>query len=324
MSTLSQVFPCPPTFTEHNLPDLSGKVFIVTGSAVGVGYELAKILYEKNGTVYIATRSEEKISRAIASIRQEHPNSRGRLVPLIVDLADLTTIRPAARTFLEQESRLDVLVHNAGVMRPPAGSKSKQGHDLEMATNCLGPFLLNHHLQHILLQTAHQAAHPGSVRIVWVSSLLGVGTIKGGMSFDPETGSPKIPSDPMSNYMQSKVGNVFLAHECAKRLGGEGILSMSVHPGLMKTELQRHMNPMVGKIMHLILKPAKYGAYSELYAGFSPDVTLEHNGGLIIPWGRHGTIPEDIARGLKSTGEGGMGLSQRFWDWCVRETRRYQ
>lgn len=242
-----------------------------------------------------------------------------------------------------------------------------QGHDLEMATNCLGPFLLNHHLQHILLQTAHQAAHPGSVRIVWVSSLLGVGTIKGGMSFDPETGSPKIPSDPMSNYMQSKVGNVFLAHECAKRLGGEGILSMVGAYSLLvgqclhihystNVALERPSRPdedraaatyesdggqnngmrkkkgnfflkkihFLIKRQHLILKPAKYGAYSELYAGFSPDVTLEHNGGLIIPWGRHGTIPEDIARGLKSTGEGGMGLSQRFWDWCVRETRRYQ
>jgi len=76
--------------------------------------------------VYIATRNKEKISRAIASIQQEHPDSRGRLEPLIVDLADLTTIGPAARKFLAQESRLDVLVHNAGVMRPPAGSKSKQ------------------------------------------------------------------------------------------------------------------------------------------------------------------------------------------------------
>ncbi|KAL2217053.1 hypothetical protein M432DRAFT_620183 [Thermoascus aurantiacus ATCC 26904] len=92
----------------------------------------------------------------------------------------------------------------------------------------------------------------------------------------------------------------------------------------MKTELQRHAHPMMGKMMQLIFKPAKYGAYSELYAGFSPDVKLEHNGGFIIPWGRHGTIPEHIAVGLKSTDEGGTGLSQQFWDWCVRETKSYQ
>jgi len=95
-----------------------------------------------------------------------------------------------------------------------------------MATNCLSPFLLNHHLQDILQRTAHQVASPGSVRIVWATSLLAVGTIKGGITFDPATGSPKILSDPMNNYMQSKVGDVFLAHEWAKRLGGEGILSM--------------------------------------------------------------------------------------------------
>lgn len=98
----------------------------MTGSAVGVGYELAKMLFAKNGTVYIATRSKEKIDSAIASLKKDYPGSRGRVESLILDLSDLPTIKPAAMRFLEKENRLDVLVHNAAVMRPPKGSTSVQ------------------------------------------------------------------------------------------------------------------------------------------------------------------------------------------------------
>jgi len=70
----------------------------------------------------------------------------------------------------------------------------------------------------------------------------------------------------------------------------------------------------------VVCKPAKYGAYSELYAGFSPDVQFKHNGGFIIPWGRHGKLPDHISIGFKAKEEGGTGLSKQFWEWCVKET----
>lgn len=98
----------------------------MTGAAVGVGYQLAKILYERHATVYIATRAIAKIDAAIASLHKEVPDSKGRIEPLVLDLSDLTTIGPAARGFLKKETRLDVLVNNAAVMTPPSGSKSKQ------------------------------------------------------------------------------------------------------------------------------------------------------------------------------------------------------
>ena len=104
----------------------SPQVCIVTGAAVGVGYQLAKMLYSQHATVYIATRSAAKIDAAISSLRASAPSSRGVLRAMVLDLSDLATIGPAARAFLDQESRLDVLVHNAGIMTPPAGSKSKQ------------------------------------------------------------------------------------------------------------------------------------------------------------------------------------------------------
>jgi len=128
ISALSSVFPPTPHFTDKDLPSLASKVYIVTGAASGVGYELAKILYAAGGTVYIAARSESRCQGAIIKIRDEVDGTKkgvGRLESMVVDLADLETVKPAVERFLERESRLDVLVHNAAVMTPPAGSKDK-------------------------------------------------------------------------------------------------------------------------------------------------------------------------------------------------------
>jgi retinol dehydrogenase 12 len=203
----------------------SSQVFVVTGAATGVGLELAKILYAKNSTVYIATRSSAKISAAITAIQTLHPSSKGRLEPLLLDLSDLSTIKPAADAFLSKEARLDGLIHNAGVMVPPEGSTGAQGHELQLATNVLGPFLLTQCLEERLISTA-SSAPKGSVRVVWVTSMIAVGTPKGGMVWDEVKGSPKLHKAQNENYMQSKVGDFFLAHEYAERVGQKGIISV--------------------------------------------------------------------------------------------------
>lgn len=113
---LSQcIFLPKPLITEQNLVDQKGRVFIVTGGYAGVGYELSRILYGANATVYVAGRSESKGSAAIAKIKQGNTKSSGRLEFLSVDLADLKSIKPAVESFLSKEQRLDVLVQNAGV-----------------------------------------------------------------------------------------------------------------------------------------------------------------------------------------------------------------
>jgi len=80
---------------------------------------------------------------------------------------------------------------------------------------------------------------------------------------------------------------------------------------------------MVAWLQGIILKPAKFGAYSELFGGLSPDVTAEKNGTYIIPWGRFGEIPAPIAVGMKSKAEGGTGLMERFMAWCDAQTSPY-
>ncbi|KAL4906774.1 hypothetical protein BDW74DRAFT_149602 [Aspergillus multicolor] len=325
MPFLHHLFPPSPSLVEKGIPDLTGKVAVVTGATSGVGLETATVLYSKNATVYVAARSADKADKAIASIKssEECVGSSGRLKFLSLDLSDLTTIKASADKFLQSEGRLDILIHNAGVMRPPRGSKTKQGYDLEMGTNCLGPFTFNALLLPLLKRTAANAT-PGSVRVVWVSSIIEFSTAQNGIVFDEQTGAPKVLPDPMENYMESKVGGVFFAGEMSKRSGSDGIFSLSVHPGLMKTELQRHQPALFGIIMGLVFKPARYGAYTELFAALSPQITAKQNGSYILPWGRFGTIPGHIEKGMRSMSEGGTGLAERFWAWCEKETAAYR
>lgn len=130
-SKISAFFPPAPTFTDKSLPSLDGHVSIITGAASGVGYELAKILYLAGGTVYVAARSQTRCQGAIDKLILEtgckrEEKKKGKLGSLVIDLADLTTVRKGVETFLGKEDRLDVLMHNAAVMSPPAGSKDKQ------------------------------------------------------------------------------------------------------------------------------------------------------------------------------------------------------
>lgn len=183
------------------------------------------MLYAKGATVYIAARSEKRAMDALSKIKAEIPKSAGTLKSMVVDLADLGTIKLAVEEFLDQEKRLDVLVHNAGVMEPPAGSKTKQGHDLEMGTHCLGPFVMTNLLQDVMRHTVTlESARPYSVRIVFVTSLLQLGAPTGGIQFD-EQGTPKVMKA-FPNYMESKVGSAWLAYEYAKKLDKDGILSV--------------------------------------------------------------------------------------------------
>ena len=98
----------------------------MTGSTSGIGFELAKLLYQHNGTVYVAARSREKASVAMKVIATMLPRSKGKIHFLYLDLADLTGIKKSADEFIAQEARLDVLWNNAGVLNPPPGAKTVQ------------------------------------------------------------------------------------------------------------------------------------------------------------------------------------------------------
>ncbi|KAK7726028.1 short-chain alcohol dehydrogenase [Botryosphaeria dothidea] len=289
-----------PPFTEKELPDQRGKVHIVTGGYSGVGLELVKILYAANATVYVAGRSADKANKAIEAVKHAHPegSTGGRVEFLQLDLAHLASIKKSADEFAAREQRLDVLTNNAGVMFPPKGSKSEEGHELQMGTNCLGPFLFTQLLLPLLRKTA-ASSPPGSVRVTWAASVaIDLLSPAHGVDLDEANGgAPKVLSTPQQNYGQSKSGNVLLGTEFARRYRDDGIRSM--------------------------LYPSIKGAYTELYAGWSPDINMENSGCLVVPWGRIQTPRAGIEEGIKRKDEGGLGVAEKFWEWCEKEMKAY-
>ena len=247
----------------------------MTGSNTGIGKQLSQILYAKDAKVYVAARSEKKAMEAIESIKEAHPLSEGELVFLRIDLADLTTIKASADEFLAKESKLHVLFNNAGVMFPPKGSKTAQGYELQLGTNNLGGFLFTKLLTPVLIETTKTEA-PDTVRIVWVSSM-------GAELLSPKPGG--IPIDNLDyhndksqeyKYGVSKAGNYLHATEYARHHGKDGIVSVAIHPGILDSDLARYMSSISQWILRwLVLYPPIYGAYTELFAGLSPDVTIK-------------------------------------------------
>ena len=320
--TYSQFFPSPPTLTEANLPSQKAKAFIVTGGASGVGFELCSILYQAGGRVYLAGRSETNTQSAISKIKARFPSSSGELVFLSLSLEDLTTIRPAVDTFTAKESELNILFNNAGVSLPPRGSVSAQGHEHQMATNCLGHYLLTQLLLPTLLHTAEKAP-PATVRVIWTSFIaVDLSAPKGGLKLSDLT-TP--PPDQQANYTTSKTGNWFLAHALAAQVGSKGILSVTQNPGNLKTSLLRHAPWILGFVTAPLLYSAKMGAYTELWAGLSEDLGIEDGGKYVVPWGRvHPGPRPDLLAPMKPREDGGTGVAALFVEYCEKETAGFR
>lgn len=225
---------------------------------------------------------------------------------------------------MSQESRLDTLTNNAGVMVPPVGSTDSHGHEQQMGTNCLGPYLLSETLAPILEKTAATAPRD-SVRVTWAASLaVDFSSPKGGVQFEAD-GAPKIHGSKQKDYGQSKAGNYFLASEFAKHHAKSGIVSVSWNPGNLRSELQRHLPKIQAVIVdRLLLYDAKFGAYTELYSACSEAITSAQNGAYIAPWGRILHVRNDIEAGTKTGTEGGSGMAEKLWKWCERESAQYK
>jgi retinol dehydrogenase-12 len=267
---------------------------------------------------------------------------------LYIDLADLTTIKPAVTQFLSEESRLDVLVNNAAIMYPPDGSKSIQGYDLQTATNVYGPFLLSILLHPILAQTVPQA-DTAKVRIVWCAShapdLFGPVS---GVDFVPNTvlkgtdGGSKKDMEMIREgfggapvYAQSKAADIMLGVQCATQWGPQGIISVSLNPGNLRTELVRDRTGFEKWVAGWMNYPAEMGAWTELFAGtyllsllgfgakltivvgWSPEITPERNGSYVIPWGRFGRFNGNLERAIEEE------KAKRLWEVCEGIVEKY-
>ncbi|KAJ5818305.1 hypothetical protein N7474_003896 [Penicillium riverlandense] len=316
-SSLTQIWPPRPTFTEKDVPSQEGRVFIVTGGNQGVGYELIKMLYPTGAVIYMASRSKERAEQAIKEIVSTDPSGSARLRFLHLDLDDLNAVRSAAETFSQQESRLDIIWNNAGIGSVKVGSKTKQGIEAHMGVNVIGPFLFT---QLLLpkLQAAAVASPKNSVRIIWTSSYT-VESLSPNGGYNLEDIEKGGTNSAYTNYAMSKAANWMVADEAGKRYGKDGIISVAQNPGNLKTHIYDTQTKLMMFFINWLLHPPKLGGYTELYAGLSPEITEKQQGGLIIPWGRfQARNPrEDIYKALEE------GKGKELWDWIEAQIKAH-
>lgn len=214
-----------------NMPDLQGKVVIVTGGNSGLGFESVKAFVRKGAKVILACRSVEKGEQARLKILKEVPAAKIETAEL--DLTDLESVRQFAKAFQKNHSRLDVLLNNAGIMTTPY-FQTKDGFEGQIGTNHLGHFALTGLLLGLIRKT------PKS-RVVNVSS---VAHQAGKLNFDNLLFENGTGYSPMKAYGDSKLANLLFTYELQRFFEKNHINSISVaaHPGVSQTDLFRHLD----------------------------------------------------------------------------------
>jgi NAD(P)-dependent dehydrogenase (short-subunit alcohol dehydrogenase family) len=278
--------------------DLHGKVAIVTGASTGLGLETARALASVGAHVVLAGRDAARIGAAADTIRERVPDAQ--LEPGALDLTSLDSVREFAQWFAEDHDRLHLLINNAGVMYTPF-EHTAEGFEMQFGTNHVGHFLLTNLLVPLLL------ADPPS-RVVNLSSggHMGSDIVWDDINFE------RRDYDKFASYGQSKTANILFSVELDRRLGESGVHAYAVHPGMIATELGRHMtrddfqalmdraksSPSGGMPAY---KTVEQGAATSVWAATAPE--LDDQGGTYLadaevtdqhaPWARD---PESARR----------------------------
>ncbi|VDB85059.1 unnamed protein product [Peniophora sp. CBMAI 1063] len=301
-SLLDQWFPPRPLWSVADIPDLTGKVALVTGGNAGIGRELVKQLLTRKATVYLAARSENKATQAIDDLETE-TGHRARFIRL--DLADIFAVRAAAADFLAKESELHLLFANGGVMWPAHSELTADGLDLQFGTNVAGHYALIK----LLLPALRAASSPDNkARVVVTSSMAAyLATLRFG-SF--EAGETRDGMTTYDLYDQSKHGSVVLAKELARQYG-DVLTITSCNPGNLRTELQRNVpQPLRWLLQYGLLYPVPYGALTPLYAGVATE-TADANGKFFVPWARAGECRPEASD---------PEMGKKLWAWLESAT----
>ncbi|KAI0072976.1 NAD(P)-binding protein [Panus rudis PR-1116 ss-1] len=304
---MEQSWPPKSKFSPNHIPDLTGRVAIVTGGNTGIGKETIKALLEHNAKVYLGARSKSKAEAAIQDLK----DATGReAIWLELDLSSLASVRKAADEFLSKEKELHMLYLNAGVMWPPVDQLTADGYDLQFGTNVIGHFLFAKLLIPALL-AGKETSPDKHARIITTSSS---GAYMYTLNWDSFRDHPVRKKMGTQNlYFQSKFGNVVVANEFARRYGAQGIISNSVNPGNIKSDLQRYVSGFQKRLINFLLYPTPYGALTQLWAGTMPEA-LKYNGEFLIPWARVGRCREEAYD---------PELGKKLWDWLEEQVKDY-
>jgi len=275
----------------------SGKVMIITGASAGLGVETARVLLKAKVHVIAAIRDVEKGKAAFSEIVRTTPHAKLDFMKL--DLQSLPSVRQFAAEFKAKNLPLHCLILNAGVMAVPDRQVTEQKIELQFGVNHVA-----HHLLTVLLLDVLKQSAPS--RIVVVSS---AAHYRGPVLFD-DINSEKSYQKWIA-YAQSKTANVLFAKQLNVILQKEGkeaakVTVLSLHPGVIATELTRHMDPQdmaEFKNMRYRRKTIPQGAATTLVAALSPDFE-----------GRGGVYLSDCNEMAPAPHASDLALAQRLWD----------
>ncbi|KAF9234874.1 hypothetical protein BU15DRAFT_78637 [Melanogaster broomeanus] len=293
------VFPGTPKYSANDIPDMSGKVVLVTGATAGIGKETARVSQMAYHTFMSTHSSWSRVLAVVVTAETDQVQSEATLRDLksntgrdahllLMDLANLKSIKAAAEEFLSTETQLHVLFNNAGVMTPPMDQLTDDGYDFNSGQ-------------------MSSVAPDGIARVVNTSSN---GHWFGNLKFDTwKDGPARRKQSNFSLYGQSKAGNIVFSAELKRRYGDQGIVSTSLNPGGVSTELTRHASSFAAAILNSTLADVSYGAITQLYAGTVPD-GASLNGKYLIPWARIGKPRADTQD---------PQLGKELWTWLEEQ-----
>lgn len=239
--------------------DLSGKVALVTGINSGIGNETARVLALRGARVLGTARTLDKANEACGALT-------GDLVAIECELTDPASVNAAVESIRSNTDSIDILVANAGVMALPK-LELANGLEKQFATNHMGHFTL-------ITGLLSQIKAADSARVVIVSSAAHMQAPAEGIEFDNLDGHKSYSG--WKAYGQSKLANILFANELARRLKETGVTVNSLHPGVIATNLGRHMNPLIGLAFGLfgfwMMKNVAQGAATSCYLAVHPDL----------------------------------------------------
>ncbi len=272
------------------------KTAIVTGASSGIGFATAKALAAQGWRVIMASRNPEKNERAAKELQRL--TGSGELIPMTLDLASFRSVRAFAKSFLEQQEGLDVLINNAGIYTSDF-QKTEDGFEMQIGVNHFGHFLLTHLLRERLAQSEDP-------RLVVVSS---VAHIQGQIDFDSFREEKGVYKG-FRAYRQSKLANVLFTVEHARRF--PDITANCLHPGGVRTPIAtKHSNWYTNlgwRLLTPLLISPERGARTSLFLATAPEIKGQSGGYYDDKQRKRNLVPqardEEMARRLWEYSEG--------------------
>lgn len=295
--------------------NLTAQLLIALLGNTGLGYETILQLAQHNPShIYLAARSESKAAEAIEKLKPSK-SSATKISFLSLDLSSFSSIHAAVRSFTSTQSRLDLLILNAGIMAVPAGT-TPTGHEIQLGTNHIGHFLLTRLLLPTLTQTSQMPS--ADVRVVTLSSE----AWNLAPAFPTIVSNDKLAKEgPWTRYGASKAANVMFAAELSRRYVSQGIKSISIHPGLIQTDLYsstKKTNLLVryglALIGPLVMQNTQTGAFNQLWAAAGANREDLKDGAYYTPVGKLGGANARWADKLEEC--------RQLWEWTEAELEK--